>query len=50
MDFDDLAQGVIGMQSRRSVSRPLGGGALAAAVTGNNLFAADEASGKKRKK
>jgi hypothetical protein len=50
VDFDDLAQRVGRMQSRRTIARLLGGGALAASVTGLSLLGGEEAAGKPRKK
>jgi hypothetical protein len=50
MDFDNVARWVNGVQSRRTVARLLGGGALVASVAGLSLLADEEAAGKKRKK
>jgi hypothetical protein len=50
VDFDNVARWVNGVQSRRSITRLLGGGALAASVAGLGLLTQEEAAGKKRKK
>ena len=50
MDFDNVARWVNGVQSRRAITRLLGGGALAASVAGLGLLTQEEAAGKQRKK